>query len=166
MKKLAPLAGGDERFAFDVDGLASARGADDQPGAALHRPRDDDQAVLVGPAEVPVDPHAQGNRAGVVAPHVGGVADRGGHALAGVPLVATDLGGVDRLPAPGQVQRCGQQPHRDAQRHLRPQEHTRHGQVDDRLAELADQPQVADEMMRQRRADPAFCHDHRGQSGG
>ena len=54
--------------------LPVPRGADDQPGAVLHEPGDDDQAALVGPAEVAVDLDAEGDGAEVVVAHGGGAA--------------------------------------------------------------------------------------------
>jgi hypothetical protein len=107
-EELAPGAGGDERFAFDVDGLAGAAGADDQPRPALHVAGDGDQAALVGPAEIAVDRHSEGDGAEVVVAHNGGAAHRSRHAPGCLPLGAADLGGVDRLPPAREIQRRGQ----------------------------------------------------------
>ena len=60
--------------------LPVPRGADDQPGAALHEPGDDDQAAAVGPAEVAVDLDAEGDGAEVVVAHGGGALDGAVHA--------------------------------------------------------------------------------------
>jgi hypothetical protein len=163
-EELAPAAGGDQGFAFDVGGLAAAGGAGDQPRAAVHAPGDDHQAALVGPAQVAVDPHAQRRRVGGVVAQVRGARDRGAHALARFPLGLVDLGGVDRLPAAGQVECGGQQPGGDGKGQLRPQERARCGQVDDRAAELLEEPPVAGEVVRQGRPG-ATLHEHHQHQG-
>jgi len=121
-EELAAVAGGAEAFAFDVGGLAGARGADDQPRAVLHGPGDDDQAVFVGPAEVAVDLDAEGDGAEVVIAHGRGPPYGRFHPLGGLVLLLLDLGGVDGLPAASQVEGGGEQPDRDGQGELRPQE--------------------------------------------
>jgi hypothetical protein len=118
-EELAATSGGDERLAFGVDGLAHPGGADDQPRPPLHAPGDDDQAVAVGPAEVPVDLHAQGDRAEVVVADVGGPPDGGVHAPLLFALLLADFGGVDRLPPSRQVQRRNQESDRDGEGELR-----------------------------------------------
>ena len=121
-EELAAVAGGEERLAFDVGGLAGAAGADDQPGAVLHESGDDDQAALVGPAEVAVDLDAEGDGAEVVVAHGRGPAHGRLHAAGGLALLLADLGRVDGLAAAGQVQGGGQQADRDGQGELGPQE--------------------------------------------
>jgi hypothetical protein len=119
-EELAPIAGGAEAFAFDVGGLARARGADDQPRPVLHLSGDDDQAAAVGPAEVAVDLYAEGDGAEVVVADLGGETYRGLHAAAGLALLLPYLGRVDGLTPAGQVERGGQQPDRDGQGELGP----------------------------------------------
>jgi hypothetical protein len=121
-EELAAIAGGPEGFAFNIGGLARARCADDQPGAALHLSGDDDQAAFVGPAEITVDLDAEGDGAEVVVPHSRGALDGAFHAAGSLTLLLLDLGRVNRLPAPGQVERGGEQPDGDRQGELGPQE--------------------------------------------
>jgi transposase len=64
--------------------------------------------AAVGPAQVAVDPYPQRRRMGGVVAQVRGALDRGRHALLRLPPGLADLGRVDRLPAPGQVQCRGQ----------------------------------------------------------
>ena len=122
-EELAAIPGRPEPLPLDVGGLAGARGADDQPRAALHLSRDDDQAVLVSPAEVAVDLDAEGDRAEVVVAHRRGALDGALHAPAGLTLCAADFTGVDGLAAAGQIERGGEEAGRDGQRswgHRRP----------------------------------------------
>jgi hypothetical protein len=163
-EELAARAGGKERLAFGVHGLAHPAGADDQPRAGLHPRRHYHQAALVSPAEIPVDLGAQRGRLPVVVAHVRGPPDRGGHARGGLALGALDVGGVDRLPgSAGLVQRGGQQPDRDGQRQLGPQKRARGREVDLWGAELADEPEVAGEVVGQRRPQAALVGDAGGQ---
>jgi hypothetical protein len=79
----------------------------------LHRAGDGDQAALVGPAEVAVDLHAKGDGTEMVIPHGCGAAHGRVHPAGGLALLASDLGGVDRLPPSSQIQRGGEQADRD-----------------------------------------------------
>jgi hypothetical protein len=124
-EELSPVSCGPERFPFDVGGLAGAAGAHDQPRTALHQPRHHDQTLLVGPAEVPVDLDAKGDRAEVVVPHLSGSAHGRLHPPGGFALLALDLGRVDGLPPARQVQGGGQEADRDGQGELGPQKCSR-----------------------------------------
>jgi hypothetical protein len=154
-EELAPGSGGGERLPFDIGGLAHAGGADDQPRAGLHQPRHHHQAVLVGPAEVPVDPRPQRDRPVAVVADGFGAADGGGQAPLRLALGLADLGGVKGLPTAGEVERRRKKANRKGEGDLWPQERARSGQVDDRVADLADEPQVAGEVVRQGRAGAA-----------
>jgi hypothetical protein len=162
-EELATLAGGDERLAFGIHGLAHPGGADDQPGAPLHAPRDRDEAAAVGPAEVAVDLHAQGWDVPVVVAHQRGLPHGRGHTAGGVALLPLDLGGVDRLPPTSQVQRGREQPDRDGEGELGPQECARHRQMPPWGAVLAQPVNVAREVMRECRAGAALQPDHTGE---
>jgi hypothetical protein len=164
-EELAAGAGGRECFAFDVGGLAGAAGTDDQPGTVLHGSGDDDQAPAVGPAQVAVDLDAKGDGAEVVVAHHGSPAHRGVHAPGGLPLLAADLGRVDGLPPPGQVQGGGEQADRDSKGELRPQERSRHGQVHGGSADLAQPADVAGEVMCQGRPRAILDRKHGGDGG-
>jgi hypothetical protein len=126
---------------------------------------DDDKPMLVGPAEVAADVDAEGDRAEVVVAHGCGPAHGRVHAAGGVALLLADLGWVDGLAAAGQVERGGQQADRDGQGELGPQERSRHGQVDDRGAELAQPHEVAGEVVGQGRSRTTLDSDH-GRDGG
>jgi hypothetical protein len=164
-EELAAIPGGAERLPLDVGGLAGAAGADDQPRPPLHQSGDHDQAALVGPAEIAVDLHAQGDRTEVVVTHRGGATHSDVHAQLGLALGSLDLGRVDRLAAAGQVQRGGKQPDWDGQGKLRPYEGTRGREVDDRGANLPQPAGIAREVMSQRRGRPALVSDHRSEGG-
>jgi hypothetical protein len=164
-EELAAIAGGPEGFAFDVGGLAHARGADDQPRAALHEPGDDDQAVLVGPAEVAVDLDAQGDRPEVVVADDGGALGGALHPLGGLALLLLDLGWVDGLAAAGQVERGSEQADRDGQGELGPQERPGGRVVELGGAELVQPARVAGEVGSQGRPRPALGHHHGGDGG-
>jgi hypothetical protein len=164
-EELAPSAGGPEPLAFDVGGLARAGGADDQPGAVLHQAGDDDQAALVGPAEIAVDLDAEGDRAEVVVAHGRGPAHGRLHPPLRLALGAAHLGRVDGLAAASQVERRRQEAERDGQGELGPQERARHGQVDDGGADLAQPAHIAREVVGQGRSRAALDRDHRGDGG-
>jgi hypothetical protein len=100
-KKPAAVAGGGEPLAFDVGGLAGARSPDDQPRPILHPPGLHHRAAAVGPAEVAIDAHAEGDGAEVVVAHQRGPPRGAVHAPLHFALGAADLGGVDGLAAAG-----------------------------------------------------------------
>jgi hypothetical protein len=131
----------------------------------LLKPGDDDQAAAVGPAEIAVDLHAQGDGTEVVVAHGRGPAHGCLHAPGGFALLLADLGGVDRLPPAGQVQGRRQQPDRDGQGELRPQERSRHGQMHNRGAELPQPTHVAGEVVSQGWPRPTLDRDHRADGG-
>ena len=56
-EELATLPGGDQRLAFQVGGLLLPEVPAISRERLLQQPGDDNQAALVGPAQVAVDPH-------------------------------------------------------------------------------------------------------------
>ena len=87
------------------------------------------------------------------------------HAAGGLALAALDLGRVDGLPAAGQVQRGGEQPDRDGQGELGPQERPGRRVVELGGADLAQPAGIAGEVLGQGRPRPTLDHDHRGDGG-
>jgi hypothetical protein len=164
-EELPSSSGGAEPLAFDVGGLACAGGPDDQPRPVLHLPGHDDQAVAVGPAEIAVDLDAEGDGAEVVVAHGCGPPDSRVHAPLRLALGALNFGGVDGLPAAGQVQCGGQEAGRDGEGELGPQERTGKGQVDHWGAELTQPARVAGEVLREGRPRPTLDHDHQRDGG-
>jgi hypothetical protein len=161
-KNLRPSRAARNPFAFDVGGLAGAGGADDQPRPVLHESGDDDQATLVGPAQVAVDLHAEGDGSKVVVAHGLGPADGRLHAAGGFALLLADLGWVDGLPAPGQVERRGEQAEGDGQGELRPQERSGCRVVQVGGADLAQPTGIAGKVVGQGRPRATLGHDHQG----
>ena len=163
-EELATVAGGPERLPLDVDGLAHARGADDQPRAALHGPRHDDQAAACRPSRGrrrSWTPRATGPKWSsrtTVARRTADSMRRAASRCCGGPRPG-------RWPAGGRPgQGGGQQADRDGQGSWGHRKAPGSGSSGGRRRSAAAN-RVAGEVVRQSRPRPTLDHDH-GDDGG